>query len=151
MSIKISAKTRYGLRILLDLAMHGNGTARAVKDIAQSQQTSEKFISLLAVRLHRGGLIKTVRGMRGGLTLVKQPANIRLLDVVELMEGPVNILDCLTAAPQCARANHCAARQIWGGVNQKIIAALAGVTLQQVIDASASDGTADAEPPEYCI
>ena len=73
------------------------------------------------------------------------------LDVVELMEGPVNILDCLTAAPQCARANHCAARQIWGGVNQKIIAALAGVTLQQVIDVSASDGTADAELPEYCI
>ncbi len=150
MSIKISAKTRYGLRILLDLAIHGNGTQRAVKDIAQSQQISEKFISLLAVKLHRGGLIKTVRGMRGGLTLVKQPSNIRLLDVVELMEGPLNILDCLTASPQCDRVAQCAARQIWDGINQKFIDALAEVSLQDVIDASTNDAAIPGQP-EYCI
>lgn len=150
MAIKISAKTRYGLRILLDLAMHGNGTQRAVKDIAQSQQISEKFISLLAVKLHRGGLIKTVRGMHGGLTLVKQPANIRLLDVVELMEGPLNILDCLTASPNCDRASHCTVRQIWDEVNQKFIDALAGVSLQDVIDVTPHEASSF-ELPEYCI
>ena len=63
MSIKVSAKTRYGLRILLDLAIRGNGVQRSVKDIAESQQISDKFISLLVVKLHRGGLIKTVRGI----------------------------------------------------------------------------------------
>ncbi|MBO4618761.1 MAG: Rrf2 family transcriptional regulator [Victivallales bacterium] len=150
MAIKISAKTRYGLRILLDLAIHGNGTQRAVKDIAQSQQISEKFISLLAVKLHRGGLIKTVRGMHGGLTLVKQPSNIRLLDVVELMEGPLNILDCLTASPQCDRVGQCTVRQIWDGINQKFIDALAEVSLQDVIDASTSDASTPGQP-EYCI
>ncbi|MBQ4479303.1 MAG: Rrf2 family transcriptional regulator [Victivallales bacterium] len=146
MSIKISARTRYGLRILLDLAIHGNGVQRSVKDIAQSQQISDKFISLIVVKLHRGGLIKTTRGIHGGLTLVKNPANIRLLDVVELMEGPVNLLDCLEPSATCNRMEHCAARKIWGSVNQKLVDALADVTLQDVIDASS--GTVS---PEYCI
>ena len=146
MSIKISARTRYGLRILLDLAIHGNGVQRSVKDIAQSQQISDKFISLIVVKLHRGGLIKTTRGIHGGLTLVKNPANIRLLDVVELMEGSVNLLDCLApSSTDCDRMEHCAARKIWEGVNQKLIDALAEVTLQDVIESSSGNA------PEYCI
>ncbi|MBR6471334.1 MAG: Rrf2 family transcriptional regulator [Victivallales bacterium] len=148
MSIKVSARTRYGLRILLDLALHGNGVQRAVKDIAESQQISDKFISLLVVKLHRGGLIQTVRGMRGGLTLVKNPANIRLLDVVELMEGPVNLLDCLSPAAKCNRIGNCGARKIWDGVNQRLIDALASITLQDVIDAG---NATDSASPEYCI
>ena len=150
MSIKVSAKTRYGLRILLDLAIRGNGVQRSVKDIAESQQISDKFISLLVVKLHRGGLIKTVRGMRGGLTLVKEPVNIRLLDVVELMEGPVNILDCLSPSAKCNRLASCAARNIWGKVNQQLIDALASITLQDVMDATPEDAKSG-EGPEYCI
>ena len=76
--MKITAKSRYALRVLLDLAVSGTDSPRTIKEIAASQRISEKFISRIAVPLRRAGLVATERGVKGGLRLARFPAKITL-------------------------------------------------------------------------
>ena len=93
--MKISTKGRYGLRILIDLATHDPEKPRMLKDIAQSQQISEKYISRLVIDLRRAKLVRSVRGVNGGFHLAKLPEKITLLEVLETMEGPISVVDCV--------------------------------------------------------
>ncbi len=145
--MKISTKGRYGLRILLDLALHDDGTPRMIRDIAGSQQISEKYISRLIIELRKAGMVKSVRGSRGGYRIARYPKNLTVLDIVEVMEGPVSILDCVTTPGCCDRLEGCAACSVWGEINAEIRKSLAKVTLQDIIDRQ----RAGSGSPEYCI
>ena len=81
--MKLSTKGRYGLRILLDVALHGGEAPRLAREIAASQGISEKYISRLLIALRRAGLVVSVRGAKGGYRLGRFPESITLLDVVE--------------------------------------------------------------------
>ncbi len=102
--MKISTKGRYGLRILIDLAMHDPEKPRLIRDIARSQQISEKYISCLMISLRRGRLIRSVRGMNGGYHLAKDPKEISLLEILEIMEGSLSIVDCVQCPEKCKRS-----------------------------------------------
>lgn len=148
--MKVSAKARYGLRILLDLALFAGEKPRSIKDIAKSQQISEKFSSRLMIELRRAGLVSSVRGTQGGFRLARNPEQVTLLDVVETMEGPIHLLDCLGEPEVCPRHEHCSITRIWGEVNQTLVEKLSSITLQNVIDRYLEEhGSADA--PNYCI
>ncbi len=144
--MKISTRGRYGLRILLDLALHDNGSPRMIRDIAGSQRISEKYISRLIIDLRRAGMVKSVRGSRGGYRIARYPKNLTVLDVIEVMEGPVSIIDCVTTE-SCDRQRGCAVRSIWCDMNNQIRSALAAVTLQDVIDRQRENE----EMAEYCL
>jgi len=148
--MKISTKGRYGLRILIDLATHDQQKPRLIRDIAKSQMISEKYISRLVIDLRRAKLIRSVRGMNGGFHLTTPPEEITLLQVLETMEGPVSIVDCLKAPGKCVRSPHCGPREIWDRLNNGIRELMAGITLRDILDASerqnAKDGIFD-----YCI
>lgn len=132
--MKISARTRYGLRILLDVAMHAQDEApRTINAIAQSQSISPAFISRLAVPLKRAGLIHSQRGVSGGLRLAKSPDNITLLAITEALDGPVSILTCLSKPKTCKRHSSCPARTMWGDLNLTIRGALSNITLSSVL------------------
>ena len=103
--MKISTKGRYGLRILLDLATHVSEKPRLIRDIAESQQISEKYISRLIVDLRRARLVRSVRGANGGFHLAKSPKEITLLEILETMEGTISIVDCILTPEKCPR-NH---------------------------------------------
>ncbi len=148
--MKISTKGRYGLRILLDLALHDSGEPRLSRDIAGSQQISEKYLSRLIIALREAGLVRAIRGARGGFRLRKQPAEISLLEVVEAMEGPLSIVDCVRCPAQCGRAEACATRSAWAEINTAIRDRMSRVTLQEIVDGHRRDGAA-AEVPDYCI
>lgn len=144
--MKISTRGRYGLRILLDLALHDNGSPRMIRDIAGSQRISEKYISRLIIDLRRAGMVKSIRGSRGGYRIARYPKNLTMLDVIEVMEGPVSIIDCVTTE-SCDRQRGCAVRSIWCDMNNQIRSALAAVTLQDVIDRQRENE----EMAEYCL
>ncbi len=144
--MKISTRGRYGLRILLDLALHDNGSPRMIRDIAGSQRISEKYISRLIIDLRRAGMVKSVRGSRGGYRIARYPKNLTVLDVIEVMEGPVSIIDCVTTE-SCDRQRGCAVRSIWCDMNNPLRSALAAVTLQDVIDRQRENE----EMAEYCL
>ena len=148
--MKISTKGRYGLRILMDLALHESEKPRLIRDIAKSQQISEKYISRLVIALRKAGMIRSVRGVNGGFHLAMKPEDITLLDVIEVMEGPVSIVDCVSAPKRCALSGDCAPREIWCKLNDEIRGLMRQTTLADILESykkqSARDGMVD-----YCI
>ena len=132
--MKISARTRYGLRILLDIAQHAKDESpRTIGAIAASQDISAAFISRLAVPLKRARIISAARGAGGGLRLARPPEDITILDISETLNGPVSVLKCLTAPHTCRRHAKCPARCIWADINATIKDALSAVTLANVM------------------
>ncbi|MBP5586404.1 MAG: Rrf2 family transcriptional regulator [Lentisphaeria bacterium] len=148
--MKISTKGRYGLRILMDLALHQSEKPRLIRDIAKSQQISEKYISRLVIALRKGGMIRSVRGVNGGFHLAMKPEDITLLAVIEVMEGPLSIVDCVSAPKRCKLSENCAPREVWCKLNEDIRALMAGTTLADIL-ASYERHNADRGDMDYCI
>ena len=148
--MKISTKGRYGLRILIDLATHDAQKPRLVRDIAQSQEISEKYISRLIVDLRRARLVRSVRGMKGGFFLAKHPKEITLLDILETMEGTISIVDCVMAPEKCPRNGGCTARGIWLRLNDGIRELMRNITFEEIL-AEYSKGNLDNGLFDYCI
>ena len=148
--MKISTKGRYGLRILMDLALHQSEKPRLIRDIAKSQQISEKYISRLVIALRKAGMIRSVRGVNGGFHIAMKPEDITLLNVIEVMEGPLSIVDCVAAPKRCAQHENCAPREIWCKLNADIRDLMRQTTLADILEAynrqNARDGITD-----YCI
>lgn len=145
--MKISTKGRYGLRILIDLAMHSGGdTPRMLKDIAGSQQISAKYLSRLIIDLRRARMVRSVRGIRGGFFLAKKPSEITLLDVLEAMEGTISVVDCVIAPEKCQRHRGCPSRGVWCELNDGIRALMRKTTLEEIIKRHHGDS-----PDNYCI
>ena len=148
--MKISTKGRYGLRILMDLALHESEKPRLIRDIAKSQQISEKYISRLVIALRKAGMIRSVRGVNGGFHIAMKPEEITLLDVIEVMEGPLSIVDCVSAPKKCVHSKDCAPREVWCKLNDDIRALMRKTTLADILATydrqNALNGNAD-----YCI
>ena len=131
--MKISTKGRYGLRILLDLALHAQEVPRLMKDIARSQQISEKYISRLILPLNEAGFITSFRGAKGGLKLAKSPKEITLLEIVEAMEGRIAIVECVMDKSFCPKSHDCSACKIWTSLNRKIRKHMDEITLKDLL------------------
>ena len=148
--MKISTKGRYGLRILIDLATHDPSKPRLVRDIAESQQISEKYISRLIIDLRRARLVRSVRGMKGGFFLARSPKEITLLDILETMEGTISIVDCVMAPEKCASNKNCTARGIWMRLNDGIRELMRGISFEQILS-EYKQGRETAGVLDYCI
>ena len=148
--MKISTKGRYGLRILLDLALRENNAPRMIRDIAESQQISEKYISRLIIDLRRANMVRSIRGAKGGFRLARKPEELTLLDIVEAMEGPLSIVDCVRAPEKCGHHASCVTRDIWDRLNSEFRESMRKITLQEIIEQyrrhHAEEGVFD-----YCI
>ena len=150
--MKITAKARYGLRILLDIALfERTDHPRTIHEISVSQGISEKFISRLVVPLRAKGMIRSVRGKQGGFRLARAPEDITLLDVLEALEGEVSVVDCVACEDACERAVTCAARSVWLDVNEAVKQALRSLTLVAAIERHRGGGTVPAAVSEYFI
>ena len=118
--MKISTKGRYGFRILLHLALHGSKDHPVnLREIADEQALSEKYIGRLIIELRKAGIVKSVRGAGGGYILNRDPQKLTLLEIVEVMEGKISILGCLANPEICVHANACRARKFWLGINER--------------------------------
>lgn len=148
--MKISTKGRYGLRILIDLATHDPGKPRMLREIAKNQQISEKYISRLVIDLRKAHLIRSVRGINGGFFLTKLPEEITLLEVLETMEGPISVVDCVRSPEKCYRQHLCPARNTWNKLNEGIRDLMAQITLDDILD-SYRQQNADHGICDYCI
>ena len=147
--MKISTKGRYGLRILIDLAIHDQNKPRLVRDIAESQQISEKYISRLIIDLRRARLVRSVRGVKGGFFLARSPNEITLLDILETMEGTISIVDCVMAPEKCPQCNGCGVRGIWQRLNDGIRDQMRSITFAEIL-AEYTNGNAEGMI-DYCI
>lgn len=150
--MKISTKGRYGMRILLDLALHEGTEPRMLRDIAKSQGLSEKYLSRLIIELRQAGMVESVRGARGGYHLAKNPKEITLLEIIEVMEGPVGIVNCVYKDNKkfCDRIETCGPREVLAIVNEKIRQVLSESTLQDMLNRQAEIDI-DSVTWDFCI
>jgi Rrf2 family protein len=118
-----------------------------LKDIAQNQGISEKYLSLLVIELRRAGFISSVRGAGGGYKLARPPKIIMLIDVLEVMEGPLAIVECLHKTDSCPKSKHCSAQVLWGQINQQIRNVFAQYTLQDLLELQHVGGFTESDHP----
>jgi len=130
--MKLSTKGRYGTRAMLDLAIHYGEGPILLKDIAKRQQISERYLEQLVLSLKAGGLLKSVRGAKGGFILAKAPSEIKLIDIVQTLEGTICPVACVDDPNSCSRVDQCVTRDIWGELGQAITQVLDSKTLSDL-------------------
>jgi len=133
--MKLSTKARYALRAMLELSLReGDGPVQLAR-IAKAQDISPKYLEQLAIPLRHAGLVRSERGPAGGYELANPAITITALDIVQAVEGPLDLLDCLGRSSVCDRADACAARSLWGRVSAALADVLRETTLADLRDA----------------
>ena len=127
--MRISTRARYGLRLMLDLALkHGKGPI-FLKEVSRSQEISEKYLGQIIMPLKAAGLVKSYRGAHGGYTLQRDPEKITVREIVSTLEGDLNLVECVTNPASCNRFAVCVTQQVWCQVARAIAETLEGITL----------------------
>lgn len=139
--MKISTKGRYGLRTLMDISIHQTKGPVNLNDIAERQGISAKYLWQIVNLLKTAGFVRGTRGPKGGYILIRNPADITLLDVIQILEGPISLVECVDDADFCDRMEHCVAHSVWTDVSQAIRAALQKITLAEILRRTAGDGS----------
>ena len=119
---------------MLVLASHYGEGPIELKEIAKRESISLKYLEQVINPLRAGGLVKAVRGSKGGYSLAKAPCEICLYDVVETLEGPLNLLECLGDPKACQKASSCVTRDIWKEVSDAISKIFYSVTLEDMVN-----------------
>ena len=143
--MKISTRGRYALRMLLDLAEHQQEGFVALKDAAQRQNISKKYLEQIVPLLNKTGLLRTNRGNKGGYMLAGRPDEVTVGDILRATEGSLTPVACLDFEPnECPRINECATLYVWEGLFRTITDYLDSITIQDIIDRRMNGG-------DYCI
>jgi len=143
--MKLSTRGRYGLRALLDLALHQGEGLVLLKDIARRQEFSLPYLDHLITPLIAAGLVKSTRGARGGVVLFKPPSEIKLSEVVELLEGSIAPVDCVNDPKVCHRSAFCVARDVWSEMKDAMSQVLDSTTIQDLVERQRQKGQPETE------
>jgi len=132
--MKLSTRARYATRALLDLALHQEEKSVILKDIAQRQQISLRYLEHLITPLIAGGIMRSTRGPRGGVSLAKSPEEIKLSEVIKLLEGSLAPVECVNNPEVCSRATFCVTRDVWSELKKVMDEVLESTTLQDLVE-----------------
>jgi Rrf2 family cysteine metabolism transcriptional repressor len=130
--MKLSTRTRYGIRAMLELAQNEEEKTLQLKVIAQRQDISVKYLEQLITVLKSAGFVRSIRGSKGGYVLAKPAEQIKLSEIFKCLEGPVTTAECIKDMDYCSRAADCVARELWVQVEQAIENVLESVTLRDL-------------------
>ena len=132
--MKISAKSRYALYLMLALAMQEEGVNLSVKSVAEQRGISEKYLEQIIPLLVRGDLVRSVRGAKGGYHLTRDPEDCTVGTILRTVEGSIAPVSCLDEVNQCARCKECVTLDLWAQVDQAISNVVDHVTLADLVD-----------------
>ena len=131
--MKLSTKSRYGVRMMADLADHYGKSPVFLKDIAKREDISEKYLSIIVIPLRAAGLIKSTRGAYGGYVLARPPEEINIGDIFDALEGENCLVDCVNNPQDCSRASTCPTRDVWSHLSERIRETLGSITLTDLV------------------
>ena len=130
--MKLSTKGRYGARAALDLAIkYGSGLVM-VREIAESQDISMRYLEHILNALRAAGIVKSTRGAKGGYELARSPSEITLGEIIRALEGPMDIVPCI-GNNDCGRMSKCVMCEIWNEVKIAIDGVLDSITLSDMM------------------
>lgn len=131
--MKLSTKGRYGVKAMVDLAIHYGEAPISIKSISQRQNISEYYLEQLFSSLRKAKLIKSIRGAQGGYVLNKLPEEITISNIMDVLEGPIEISDCVDGVI-CHNVDCCATRLLWQKIKNSIDEVTNSVTLKDIVD-----------------
>jgi Rrf2 family cysteine metabolism transcriptional repressor len=142
-----STKAEYGVRLLVELGRRGDGRPVALASVAEAETLPLSYLEHLVAKLRDAGLVSSTRGAHGGYTLARPAEEIRMLEVVEALEGPVAPMECFHADREgrvlCSHESDgdraCATKMLWTRVHGGVTRALAGTTLAELVEFSQQD------------
>jgi Rrf2 family protein len=132
--MKLSTRGRYGVRLMLELALHYGEGPILLKEIAKRQGISEKYLWQIINPLKTTGLVTSQRGMHGGYTLGKAPEVITVKEILQILEGSLCLVDCVDNPSLCERAPSCITRDIWGEASRDMQRSLQNTTLAVMVE-----------------
>lgn len=133
--MKISTKGRYALRIMIDLAANQSDEPIRLKDIAERQDISVKYLEQIISLLTKAGYVKGARGAGGGYQLRKAPKDYTVGMILRTTEGSLAPVSCIEDGENgCQRSNSCATIMIWKKINDAVNGVVDGITLQDLVD-----------------
>ena len=118
--MKLSSRARYGMRAILELAIEYGKPPLQIKAIAEQEDISNKYLEQLIAMLKAAGLVRSIRGPKGGYMLAKPPAEISLKEVFTTLEGPMIPAECLEHPEFCPRCMDCATREVWAELQEAV-------------------------------
>ena len=140
--MRLSTKSRYGVRALFDIAYHSVGLPTQIKDISRRQQISPRYLEQIFQRLKKADILGSKRGPNGGYFLLKDPADISLGDIVRATEGPFELVFCASKSPrkQCPRSEDCVAQEMWLDISIQIGSFFDSISINDLCDRARSVG-----------
>ncbi|NVL91103.1 MAG: Rrf2 family transcriptional regulator [Desulfobacterales bacterium] len=132
--MKLSTRSRYGTRMVLDMAKHYNEGPIQIGEIAQRVNVSVKYLEQLIIPLKKADYVKSVRGPKGGHMLKKAPNETTIGEIVNVLEGGINLSECVENPDVCDKSKDCLARGIWEGATKAMYDKLNSMTLSEMIE-----------------
>jgi len=132
--MQLSTKVRYGIRAMLEIALQYDGKPVMASSIAEKQFLSRKYLENLLNMLRVNGLVKSIRGSKGGYLLSKEPENITLEEIVIALDGPLALTPCVEAPEFCEFSRDCVTHELWVDMTDLISDFLKNKSLKTLID-----------------
>jgi Rrf2 family protein len=131
--MKLSTRSRYGTRMMLDMAQYYNEGPIPIGDIATRQDISAKYLEQILIPLKKTGYVKSVRGPKGGHMLARPPDKITVGEIVSVLEGKIDLSECIEHPNVCSRYSRCLTRSIWQEATKAMYDKLNSIALSEMI------------------
>ncbi len=145
--MKMSTKGRYGLRLMVALAAHYDQGPLCVEPVSKEENISSNYIRVLMGGLKTAGLVRSIRGAKGGYELARDPSTITAFDVVSALEEDMIPVECVSEPCVCLRVDTCPTRHVWCEIAASVENILKGLTLQDLLERRKDDR----KSWDYCI
>ena len=132
--MKLTKRTRYGTRLLLDLAIHQDQGAVNMSEISKRLNVSVKYLEQLIRPLKKAKLVNSIRGPKGGHMLAKKPDKITLGDITRLFEGQTELVDCISNPEKCPISDECIVRPAWQRATQALYNELDSISITDLLE-----------------
>jgi len=131
--MKISTKGRYALRLMLDIALADSDQPVPLRDVAQRQDISDKYLEQIVTQLGRAGLVRSVRGAGGGYLLTRPARDYTVGEILRALEGELTPVDCARDHACCGRAAQCVVVEVWEAVDRAVSGVVDHITLADLV------------------
>ena len=132
--MKISTRGRYALRLMIDLAIHGNGGVVSLRDVSKRQAISDKYLEQIVTPMAKAGLVRSMRGANGGYLLTRRPEEYTVGEILLPLEGDLAPVECATDSEFCQRCNECVTVGLWKEIHQAVAQVVDNTTLADLVE-----------------
>ncbi len=136
--IRLSTKGRYGTRLMLNLALHHNGGQKAtiLRNVSNDEEISIRYLEQIIIPLKINKLVKSIRGAGGGYILARDPADIKLSEILHALEGSCCLVECVEDDDYCERTPTCPTHEVWAEASSMLQNYFESISLQDLVKRS---------------